>query len=186
MRSHLWLSGWNAVQVDSVDGTTVTLQGPVEAPVLDLAVSRRASRTAAVEALVRTTANGVGIPAREFDQPTVIAQGPEMWEAVVDGDRLSIYGPSYDATVELAPESGPQLRVLRSLGHAFVIATNTWPETGRQIVVSQPGRRRPHRSGSSRSATGRCTRPSWRSIRTSRSRCAGSTPPMRRWRGPAS
>ena len=140
VRSHLWLSGWNAVRWDSVDGTTVTLQGPVEAPVLlDLAVHAVRAAPRQWEALVRTTANGVGIPAREFDQPTVIAQGPEMWEAVVDGDRLSIYGPSYDATVELAPESGPQLRVLRSLGHAFVIATNTWPETGRQIVVSQPG-----------------------------------------------
>lgn len=132
--------GVHAVIWKSPDGSTVSVSGTGD---LDELVVHAARATLAPAAtwrdLVRRSAQG-GLDVYDGGPTTVLADDrSEQWSAQVWGGWFGIYGPSYYTNVRFQPGNGPQLRVFRSLDQAFLLVTNTWPNEGLQVVVTQPG-----------------------------------------------
>ncbi len=64
-------------------------------------------------------------------QAQIYGSGGSAWVAI-NGRELSM-GETFD------PETGPHLTSYRSVDKTFVLATNTWPNTARRVVIAQPG-----------------------------------------------
>lgn len=131
-----------AVTWTSSGGNRVSVSGNVDVDTLVGAAARvELSTPEAWRALVRATAAGVDIPVPDDPGPTLVLADDVagQWSAQVWDGWFGIYGPSYYASVRFDPPSGPHLQVFRSLDQAFVLITNTWPNDGLQVVVTQPG-----------------------------------------------
>ena len=135
-------TSYRSVRFALADGQVVTVAGPVDlddlleiSAQLELATPD-AWRDASIE-----TMNGPGVePA--YVPPAEIGQGGgriDGWTAQIDGVWFSIGGPDYYTSSPFEPVSGPTLTAYRSLEHAFLLVTNTWPNDGLRVVVEQPG-----------------------------------------------
>lgn len=134
-------SWWPAAAVvwPSVDGTMVSVTGDLDvSTLLDLSVQAVRAAPRQWQAAVRVTARGYEGPIA--DPPVVQIGGDDIaqWQAMVRNDRLEMYGNGFSSFEPFDPPSGPSLTVYRSLTTAVLIATNTWPNDGLQIVVTQP------------------------------------------------
>ncbi len=124
------------------DGQVVTVAGLADLDDL-LEVSAQlelATPDAWRDAAIETT-NGPGL---EFDSGPVteIGEGDDgagRWTAQVDRIWFSIGANDYYFSIPFEPVSGPTVTAYRSLEHAFLLVTNTWPNEGLRVVVEQPG-----------------------------------------------
>jgi hypothetical protein len=88
---------------------------------------------------VIATIDGTAIVEGEARPSTQIGRSaPEFWQAQVSDGWWSVYGPGISGYHRFTPGSGPRLTLYRSLDHAFLLATNTWPNDGRRVVITQP------------------------------------------------
>ncbi len=66
-----------------------------------------------------------------------------QWQAEVYGSadafQVHISGTEVAMGETFDPDPGPQLTIYRSIDKAFILATNTWPNEGRRVVITQPG-----------------------------------------------
>lgn len=135
-------TSYRVVRFALSDGQLVTVSSPTDlgdalelSTLLELAAPDE-WREASLE-----TMNGPGI---EFETapPTAIGEGGtgmESWTAQIDQTWLSIGANDYYFSSPFEPVSGPTLTAYRSLEHAFLLVTNTWPNDGLRVVVEQPG-----------------------------------------------
>jgi hypothetical protein len=85
--------------------------------------------------------NGPGVQF-ESDPPTGLGLGgdaTDRWSAQVDQRWFTISGNDYYFSSPFDPVSGPTVTAYRSLDHAFLLVTNTWPNDGLRVVVEQQG-----------------------------------------------
>ncbi len=65
------------------------------------------------------------------------------WQAQVYGSwdslQLNIFGQSFYVSESLEQQLGPRLTIYRSIDRALLVVTNTWPNQGRRVVITQPG-----------------------------------------------
>lgn len=135
-------TSFRVVQFALDDGQVVTAAGPVDLDdLLEMSAQLELAtpdewREASIE-----TMNGPGVEP-EYEPPTEIGDGgdgTERWTAQIDGIWFSIGGPDYYASSPFEPVSGPTVTAYRSLDHAFLLVTNTWPNDGLRVVVEQQG-----------------------------------------------
>lgn len=87
------------------------------------------------------TMNGPGVEF-ESEPPTYIGAGGlgmDRWTAQIDQTWFSISANEYYFSSQFEPVSGPTVTAYRSLEHAFLLLTNTWPNDGLRVIVEQPG-----------------------------------------------
>jgi hypothetical protein len=63
----------------------------------------------------------------------------DRWTAQIDQTWFSISANEYYFSSQFEPVSGPTVTAYRSLEHAFLLLTNTWPNDGLRVIVEQPG-----------------------------------------------
>lgn len=135
-------TAYRVVRFALADGQLVTVASPTDlddalelSTLLELA-DADTWRDASIE-----TVNGPGVEF-ETDPPTAIGgggTGTERWTAQIEQTWLSISGNDYYLNSPFEPVSGPTALAYRSLDHAFLLVTNTWPNDGLRVVVEQPG-----------------------------------------------
>jgi hypothetical protein len=123
------------------DGQLVTVTSPTDlADVLEVSAQLELATPDAWREAALDTMNGDGLGG-DTSRPTVIGGGFSMgWTVELHPDwGLSIGGTDHIFNSPFDPVSGPTATAYRSIEHAYLVVTNTWPNDGLRVVVEQPG-----------------------------------------------
>jgi hypothetical protein len=123
------------------DGQLVTVTSTADlADVLELSAQLELATPDAWREAALDTMNGDGVGG-DVSPPTVIGGGFSTgWTAELHPDwGLSISGSDHFFNSPYDPVSGPTATAYRSLQHAYLVVTNTWPNDGLRVVVEQQG-----------------------------------------------
>ena len=133
---------YHVVRFALPDGQIVTVSSTADLDdTLELSAQLELAAPAAWRDASIESTNGPGVQV-ESEPPTDIGAGGlgmDRWTAQIDQTWFSIGGPDYYFNSQFEPVSGPTVTAYRSLGHAFLLLTNTWPNDGLRVVVEQPG-----------------------------------------------
>lgn len=125
------------------DGRVVTVAGQIESDEL-LAFAAKlelAEPDGWTDAVIEASDAGVN---QQGSPPVNIGESAlGEWQAQIYGSSsalwVAINGRYISMGETLDPEIGPHLTVYRSIDKALIFITNTWPNVGRRVVITQPG-----------------------------------------------
>ena len=137
--------GLKVVRFALTDGRIVTVIGQVDIDeLLAFAGQLELATLQEWEAAIIDTFDSGNFP-QGGPQVDVKVGGPPLsdWQAYVYASlasvQLNISGPNFYVSESLDQALGPRLTVYRSIDRAFLVVTNTWPDPGRRVVITQPG-----------------------------------------------
>ncbi len=139
------LIGVNVVRFALPDSRMVTVIGQIDVDDL-LAFAAQLELATPEEwesAIIGTLDLGDGLQAGPQVDVQIGGSPLGDWQAQVYGWRdsfqLNIFGPNFYVSESLEQQLGPRLTIYRSIDRAFLVATNTWPDPGRRVIITQPG-----------------------------------------------